>query len=102
MTLTFGIATQARRGTAAPRPRGVIGAAGEWGTTPEGDTPRAGPRTGSVVRRWTSTTATTPAGPATPATEVSTPRCALITAARPGAAGTAATRARRVPRKPAS
>src|SRR6516162_8371784 len=102
MTLTFGIATQARRGTAARRPTGAIGATLKMSTTTLVTTPRAGTRRGSAVRRWTPTTATRRTGPSTPAAEVSVPRCALITAAGPGATGKAATHAGRTPGKPAS
>ena len=83
MTLTFGIATRARRGTAARRPTGAIGATRGMSTTTWATTPRAGTRKASAVRRRTSSTATNPARPATSAAEVSAPRCALITAARP-------------------
>ena len=65
MTLTFGIATQARRGTAAPPPTGAIGATRGMSTTTWATTPRAGTRKASAVLRRTSPTAKNLAGPAT-------------------------------------
>ena len=95
MTLTFGIATWARRGPDARRPMGAIGATRGMSTTTWAMTLRAGTRKGSAAQKRATSTATSPAMPGTApggrrrhrGPPGSRPAC-------PTAAGTAATRAR--------